>query len=147
MKTRQLHKLADNFCRFQATAKGHLYILPMFADPPWIKCLRACHRQQLLSGYILWFASVELDNTSLHSFFPLRAHGFIQNLDVDERHFRRGMRHPLLNHDQTHPVVDEFYSLGVPEGVRLEMKDFTLLVLDLIGCCEMIEGLRDSRHR
>src|SRR6266568_1548382 len=58
MKTRQFHKLTNDFRGFQTRTQCHLHILPVLTDPLWIKRIRACHWQQLPSGYICWFPSL-----------------------------------------------------------------------------------------
>src|SRR6266568_4056908 len=115
----------------------------MLTDALWIKRVRACHRQQFRVLNKRWFSIVELDKTTLHDLFPLRAHRLIQNSGVDESHLWAGMRHPLLNHPQTHPVVEQFNCFRMSECVQLEMKYISRLISNLILSRKALQGPRN----
>src|SRR5216684_1137621 len=100
----------------------------MLADALWVKRVRACHWQQLFARNKRWFSIVELDKTTLHNLFPLRAHRLIQHSGVDEGHLWAGMRHPLLHHNQTHPVVEKLNRFSMSECMQLEMKYTSRLI-------------------
>src|SRR5260370_37246541 len=90
----------------------------MLTHPLWVKPIPARHWQPLCPWNKLWLPIVELNNPLLHRLLPLGAHGLIENFGVDQSHFWRGMRHPLLDHDQTHPVVNELNCFGMTKGVQ-----------------------------
>jgi hypothetical protein len=45
----------------------------------------------------------------------------------------------LLHHEQTHPIVHQFYALCMPEGVKLEMKEISCLIAKLILFDERVQ--------
>jgi hypothetical protein len=132
VETRQFHKLAHDFRRLQTTPQCHLHVLPMLANPLWIKGICACHWQKLRSLNHLWLAVVELDNALADRLFPRLLHAFIQDFGVDEGHFWARLCHPLLNENQAHSIVDEFNRLGLAKSMKAEMEHVALLIEDLI---------------
>src|SRR5258708_17517558 len=116
-------------------------MLTVIADTSWIKSLSFTDDgEHLFARNVLWFAFVEMDNALVARFFTLGIHRFIQDLRVDQGHFGRSMSHPLLDHDQTHAIVQQFHAFGMPESVEAKMKDLSLFVLDLILFCQVIES-------
>src|SRR5258708_17807858 len=132
VETRKFHDLAHDCCSFETTPQSHFDVLPMVADPLWIKGVWASHRQKLFAWHKFWFALIELDNALLDRLFPCFVHGVIQNSGVNQGHFWRRMGHPLLDHDQAHPIVQQFDSLGMTKRVTFEMKDLALLISNLV---------------
>src|SRR5260370_1455775 len=132
METREFHALAHNLGGFQTRTKCHLHILPVFPYPLWIKHIRACHRQLFLPRNKLRFAIVELNNSLLDRLFPLGAHRLVQNFSINAGHFTTCLGHPLLHHDERHPVVEKLNSFWVPKGMDPKMGDSSTFVLNLI---------------
>jgi hypothetical protein len=57
----------------------------------------------------------------LNRLFPCLTHGFIQNLGIDQSHLWAGMRHPLLNENQAHSIVDEFNGFRMAKSMEAEI--------------------------
>ncbi len=75
----------------------------------------------------------------LNGLFPLRTHRFIQNSGIDESHLRRSMGHPLLDHDQAHPIVHQLYPLGMSECMELEIEEVSRLITHLIFFGQLVQ--------
>lgn len=147
VETRQFHELAHDFRRFQTRTQRHLDVLPMFTHPLRIKGIRASHWQEFRPLNQLWLAIAELDNAKLHRLFPGFAHGFIQDFRVDQGHFWARVRHPLLNENQAHSVVDEFNSFRVAKSMEAEMKEIALLIADTMFHRQAIEAVSNATSR
>ncbi len=80
----------------------------------------------------------------LNRLFPCLTHGFIQNLGIDQSHLWAGMRHPLLNENQAHSIVDEFNGFRMAKSMEAEMENVSLLIADVIFVGQMIETLLNS---
>lgn len=66
-------------------------------------------------------------------------HGGVENLGVGQRHLRRGVRQPVLDGGEAHPVVDELDSFGMPERVGPEAENRAVRPADLAGDGQPIE--------
>src|SRR6266849_3337399 len=140
VETRQFHEFAHDFRRFQTRTQRHFDVLSMFTNPFGVKGVRARHGQELLPRHTLWLPLIKLDNAFLDRLFPGFPHRFIQDFGVDQGHFWTCMRHPLLNKNQAHSIVDEFHSLRMTKRVETEVKNVPLFILYLIFARQVIQA-------
>src|SRR5258708_9035698 len=116
----------------------------MPTNPFWLKGIRACHWQELLSRNKLWFSIIELDDPLLQRLLPGGTHRLVENFRVDQSHFWRSMGHPLLNENQTHSIVNKFNGFRVAKSMEAEMKEMALLITDTMFFRQVIKAVSNT---